>query len=266
MEPAFEVGRPLTVRDRLAVTVRLSILLATSVEAVSRAVRDELVSMGIRSSKIHVLDTPVDRSAPSSMSRHEARVTLGYQPADVVISTIGRAEPVKGWDVLLQAFAEVARQNADTRLLMVGSTEGEGERRVFRELQALIHQCHLGPRVRFTGYLEDVTVPLAATDIFVLPSRSEGNSGALLEALAMGRPCICTRVGNAPAAVVDGVNGLLVERGKHRELADAITRLVNDPELRARFTAAARPPPTAPSVEQYGEELYRRYAQIEGRF
>jgi glycosyltransferase involved in cell wall biosynthesis len=114
--------------------------------------------------------------------------------------------------------------------------------------------------VRFTGFLEDVRVPLAATDIFVLPSRSEGNSNALLEALAAGLPCVCTRVGNAPKAVVEGVNGILVERGNHRALGDAMNRLVGDPGLRGRFAAEAKPPPTALSFEKYTEQLYQLYA------
>jgi glycosyltransferase involved in cell wall biosynthesis len=265
MEPAFEAGRVRTVRDRLAATVRLSSLLATRVVAVSGAVRDELLAMGISSSKVVVLDTPVDRRGRTTLSRDESRAALGYQPSDIVISTLGRAEPVKGWDILIQAFTEVARQSADARLLLVGSTDREEERRFFRELHELIHRHELGQRVRFTGYLEDVTVPLSATDLFILPSRSEGNSAALLEALAAGLPCVCTRVGTAAEAVLDGVNGILVERGNHRELGDAMKLLVRDPALRARFAAAAKPPLTAPSFEQEAEQWYQLYAPVECR-
>jgi glycosyltransferase involved in cell wall biosynthesis len=92
--------------------------------------------------------------------------------------------------------------------------------------------------VRFLGRRDDVADLLAACDVFVLPSRREGLGVAALEAMALARPVVASRVGGLAEAVEDGRTGLLVGPGDTAALAAALARLLREPELRARLGAA----------------------------
>jgi glycosyltransferase involved in cell wall biosynthesis len=89
------------------------------------------------------------------------------------------------------------------------------------------------------GRRDDVSHVLAACDLFVLASKNEGLPIALVEALALGLPVVATAVGGTPEVVTDGLEGLLVPPSNPDQLASAIERLLADPELRARMSAAA---------------------------
>src|SRR5690606_9080223 len=93
--------------------------------------------------------------------------------------------------------------------------------------------------VMIRDWAKDVRPYLRASDVFVLPSRSEGMSNVLLEAMAAGLPSIATRVGAAEAVVTDGTDGLLVPPAAPPQLGDALRRVCGDPELRARLGSAA---------------------------
>jgi glycosyltransferase involved in cell wall biosynthesis len=95
--------------------------------------------------------------------------------------------------------------------------------------------------VLLLGEVGDVAGLLARGRLFVLPSRSEGISLTLLEAMARGLPVVATRVGGTPEVVVDGETGLLVPPGDPAALADAILRLQRDPEAGRRMGEAGRP-------------------------
>ena len=94
--------------------------------------------------------------------------------------------------------------------------------------------------VRLAGERDDVGELLAAADLFVLSSRSEGLPLSILEAMAAGLPVVASDVGGVPELVVDGETGLLVPPGDPHALAAAIDRLLDDPDLRRRLGAAGR--------------------------
>ena len=98
----------------------------------------------------------------------------------------------------------------------------------------------LAGRVHFLGQRDDIPDLLAALDIFVLPSHSEGVSLALLEAMAAGLPVIATAVGGLPEVVTDGVNGLLIPPQDPEALAQALARLLDDPALAKKLGENAR--------------------------
>jgi glycosyltransferase involved in cell wall biosynthesis len=95
-------------------------------------------------------------------------------------------------------------------------------------------------RVRFLGHRDDVPALLAASDAFVLPSLFEGTPLALLEAMATGMPVVSSAIPGTDEVVSNGETGLLVRAGDPDALADALRRIVGEPELRARLGAAAR--------------------------
>jgi glycosyltransferase involved in cell wall biosynthesis len=90
----------------------------------------------------------------------------------------------------------------------------------------------LNDKVRFLGHRDDIPCILAITDVFVLPSRSEGQPGALVEAMASGLPCVGTRVGGVPEVITDGHDGLLVGGGDVGAMTQAIAKLLENRNLR----------------------------------
>jgi glycosyltransferase involved in cell wall biosynthesis len=138
---------------------------------------------------------------------------------------------------------------------------GEGPERARLEAQA----AHLGlaEQVHFVGHQQDVRPWLAAFDVCVLSSDWEGMSNAILEAMAAGLPVVATAVGGTPEVVVDGVTGFLVPPRDPQALADAILRLLRDPDLRRRMGEAGRAHVTEHfSVEQMVHKRERLYEEL----
>jgi glycosyltransferase involved in cell wall biosynthesis len=263
MNAAFEEGRKETIRDKIVISVRLSCLLATKTLAVSRTVRDELIKLRIPSSKSMVFNNPMDSTNLRPADRDKARAAYEYTPNEIVIMTIGHAVSVKGWDMLLRAFSDITSEVPQARLLFVGSINGNNESPYYEELARFIDRNGLRMKVKFTGHLTDISEALATSDIFVLSSRSEGFSNALIEGLASGLPCVSTLVGGASELIRPGVNGFLIERENYREMAKVLLTLAKDSNLRKRLAEGAKTTPLGiPTMEEYGKRLFNFYESL----
>lgn len=262
MEPAYEAGRAPTFQERLAVSLRLSCFLATRTLPVSNMVARELIEKGIAPGRIQVLLSAVEPGESVPTRRDEARAAFDCAPGEILVAAVGRADRVKGWDVLLRAFASARGRVPSVRLLLVGSAAAAAERSFKAELDRFVEAQALARSVRFTGHLPSIADVLGAADIFVLPSRSEGHSLALVEALRAGLPCIASSVGGAPELIRHGENGLLVARGDERELADAIVALASDDGRRRRMADAARNGLNMPTPEQHSQALFDIYVDL----
>lgn len=140
--------------------------------------------------------------------------------------TVGNLRAVKGHDVLLRAAAEVLAAYPQASF----SIGGEVLEPVFAaELQRLARELGIEDRVSFPGGVTALPAFLAKADVFVLPSRSEGFSNAILEAMASGLPVVATDVGGNAEAVQDGVTGLIVRPDDPAQLAAALLALLADP-------------------------------------
>jgi glycosyltransferase involved in cell wall biosynthesis len=156
-------------------------------------------------------------------------------PADVLLVLfVARFTAHKQPITLIRAFQQALKVKPDMHLLMIG----EGDQRP--EASALIEQEGLQASVTLHNFRQDVPAVLAAADVFVLPSLWEGLPIGLLEAMAMGKPVIATRVDGTIEVVTDGENGLLVEAGNAGQLAEALVRLGQDRGRRDVFAAKAR--------------------------
>lgn len=121
----------------------------------------------------------------------------------------------------------------------------------------------MSERVIFLGHQEDVRPYLQASDVFALPSLAEGMANSLLEAMATGLPCVGTRVGGIVDLIVDGISGLLVEPGDAHRLAEAILRLLQDPDLATNLgVAARRTVERGYSIEQVAEQYVKLYQEM----
>ncbi len=152
----------------------------------------------------------------------------------LVIASVGRLHPVKGFANLLTAVQSVRARFPDVFLWLVG----DGELRIRLEAQA--RQLGLDDVVVFTGTRLDVPEILTAVDIFTLASHVEGMPNAILEAMAAGLPVVATQVGGVPEIVVDGQTGLLVPPADNTALAQALLKLLEDVSLRQRFGLTGR--------------------------
>jgi glycosyltransferase involved in cell wall biosynthesis len=140
----------------------------------------------------------------------------------------------KGLDILLRAWCKVARQMPRAKLLIVGDGP------LLAALQHLANSLGIAASVEFTGFCADVVPQLQRAQIAVLPSRWEGMSNALLEAMSCGLACIATRVSGSEDLLQEGSNGMLVEPEDVEGLAAALLRLLRQPELALRYGQLAR--------------------------
>ena len=167
--------------------------------------------------------------------RAQAKARLGVPAASPVIGTVGRLEARKGTATLIEAAARLRAERARDLIVMIA---GDGPLR--GELTALATRLGIAEHVRMLGDCPDVREVLAACDVFVLPSHTEGMSNALLEAMAMERPVVATAVGGTPEVMGRDPAGLLVPAGAPDAMAGAIARFLDGPELAARLGGAAR--------------------------
>jgi glycosyltransferase involved in cell wall biosynthesis len=185
--------------------------------------------------RTHVIVNGIDveRVACVTRARPLSREALGLARDALVVGAVARFDPVKGLDVLLDAFARARRLVPEASLLLIG--DGEGGRR----LRAQAARLGVEDRVVFAGAIEDAVRCLPAVDLFVSASHGEGLPLSMLEAMACGLPVVATRVPGHVDAVEDAVTGLLVPPAPG-VLGDAVALLARDPARRAAMGAAGR--------------------------
>jgi glycosyltransferase involved in cell wall biosynthesis len=147
-----------------------------------------------------------------------------------VVTTVGNIRRVKGHDIFVRAAAQIIDQYPLAQFSIVGDIL---EREYFAELQRLVSDLGLSHNFHFVGSVTNLSEYLAQADIFVLPSRSEGFSNAIVEAMAASLPVVATDVGGNAEAVIDMINGFLVPPEDVNALSSAIKKLLRDPS-RAR--------------------------------
>lgn len=198
--------------------------------AISPAVVECLATGGVARDRIHLIHEAVDPARVASRRQPAlVRRELGADVDDCVLLTLAALTHRKGIDVLLDALRRVRAAGHAPRCWIAG----DGTDR--RSLERLTLRYGLDDRVVFLGERRDVGDLLAAADAFVLPSRREGLGVAALEAMAAGRPVVCSAVGGLAHSVVENGTGLLVQPGDAESLASALVRIVADPELRLRL-------------------------------
>jgi glycosyltransferase involved in cell wall biosynthesis len=208
--------------------------LTTHFHAITNAVKAYAVSaLGIRPERITVVERGRDarRLGTSSTERRTAvRKRLGIPDEDELIVAVGRQEFQKGHLVLLRAASRLFSSRPATRILIAGRP-GNASNALTRELERLgLHE-----RVSLLGHREDVPDLLAAADVFAFPSFFEGLGGSLIEAMGMGLPIVASRIPVIQEVVEENGNALLVPPDDPDGLAGAITRLLDDRALSARF-------------------------------
>ncbi len=220
---------------RLRVLARYSFAYANRYVGVASDVTEHAVARHVvRKRKTATIVNGVDIGKFSAYRCGDAiRKALSIPDTAPVVGTVGRLEPVKNQALLLCAFANVAEQLSDARLLIVG----DGTQ--LETLGSLAGELGLGDRVHFTGYQADAAAYLGAMDVFCLTSDSEGLPLSLLEAMAVGVPVVASAVGGVPGVVRDDESGRLFPRGDIAAAAGAIKQMLVDRNLAHRFSREA---------------------------
>jgi glycosyltransferase involved in cell wall biosynthesis len=176
----------------------------------------------------------IDPASVGWQSRDEGRQEVGVGQDVPIVGTVANFKAHKGHAHLLETVLHVRRAMPEVRFVLVG--QGPLEAGIRRQA----HRLGLDGTVVFTGFREDALRLVAGFDIFALPSLHDGLSIALVEAMALGKPCVITRVGGNPEVVEHGKHGLVVPPGDPRALADALLTLLRDRPLRERLGREAQ--------------------------
>jgi len=209
-------------------------LLTDEIVAISAATRDALVYYEwLPRSSIRLIYngvTPPTTTEPTPTVREK----LGIEASTFVLGTIARLDPIKNQVMMIEALAALKQTRSDCALILAG----DGPER--DSLEQLANKLGLQESVFFTGFVTTIAEHLAAMDVFLLTSWSEGTSMTLLEAMSARKAIIATSVGGSIEILEDEVSALFVNAGDTDALVDAVVRLEGDEALRNRLAAGAQ--------------------------
>lgn len=204
--------------------------------AVSSEIGRELTRYGAEPSRITTVLNGIDprqfRRDPSRVPA--ARAALGLVADDIAIGAVGRLEPQKRFDLLLEAFAVVHARRPNTRLFIVG--DGSQRNWLSQQIQAL----RLTESCTLVGHASDVRPSHHAFDLFVQSSEYEGTPNAVLEAMALETPIVATDAGGTAELVQDGVHGRILPIGRVDRLIHAMQEALADSNAARKMADRAR--------------------------
>lgn len=236
---------------------RLILRNANAVIALTRDMKQEMQK--IYSREVEVIPNGIELQDYRDLgAKAEIRRSLGLGGDERLVLFVGTLRPVKGLPFLIEAMSIMRQHNPVARLMLVG----DGQER--RGLQGLVEESDMEDAVTFVGEVPNEKVPeyMAAADVLVLPSLSEGFPVTILEAMAAGLPVVATRVGGLTEIVEDGENGFLVEPRSPQETADRLCLLLADDSLRERISRNNREKAKAYSWDRVADRLEALYQEI----
>lgn len=218
---------------RIAMRRRIDLASRSRVDAfiaVSSAVRNALCAGDVAPERVHVIPNGIDIAALRAAAELPGPDAL--RATGPLVGCVGRLTPVKGVEHFVRMSSALGFQVPRARFVVAGSGPEESR------LREIAYAHGLGDRLVFLGYVTPAAPVLAACDVVVVPSLSEGFSLVAAEAMALSRPVVATRVGGVTDVVVDGETGLLAPPADPESLGTAVARLLRDPALAVRMGEA----------------------------
>jgi D-inositol-3-phosphate glycosyltransferase len=241
-------------------------LVVRGVERIICATEQEkslLVSLyGADPSKIQAIPLGVDLGRFRPLDKESARAELGFRNERIILF-VGRIEPLKGVDILINAAA-MLESDVDCSVLIVGGDESSASR--IEELQGLARDLGIDHRVAFVGAVDHDSLPLFynAADICVVPSHYESFGLVAVEAMACGVPVVASRVGGLMGTVKDGETGYLVPWLCPEPFAERIEMLLENDSLRRNLGDSAREAVDRFRWENVAGRIFDIYASLVG--
>lgn len=206
--------------------------------AVSESVRQWLLQQGISPDRVSTIRNATELVNWQFDGRDMAgvvRAEFGLAPSAQLVGLFGTVSPMKGIDLLIRALPDVVKRYPECHVLSVGKFETG----FAQQVQQLANHLGVSKHITFAGERYDVPRLMQAVDIVILPSRKEAFGLAALEAMALAKPVVVSCSGGLSELVQHRQNGLVVEASP-QELAQALTELLGDTDLRERLGQAAR--------------------------
>jgi glycosyltransferase involved in cell wall biosynthesis len=210
-------------------------ILTDHITAISKATRQALVDFEyLPQDRIDVIYNGIHGLKADPQATQQLRDQYNIPVGATILGTIARLDPIKNHTMMLQAFNQVLSQHPNTCLIMVG----DGEERANIENQ--ITELGIADKVILTGYESKPHNLLNLMDIFLLSSLSEGTSMTLLEAMSLSKPCVVTDAGGNGEIIENEDNGLVTPNDDAATFADAILRLIREPDTLNTMQESAR--------------------------
>ncbi len=214
----------------------------TKAFAISEVIKKNLIdTTPLSENKIEILHNGivVDRFNPLKSKRNEVRKEFNIEANDIVIGMLARFSWGKGHEEFLFAAKELIKKYDNLKFMIVGEPS-RGEDEYAQKIKSLAEEYGLKDTVIFTGYRADTPDVLSAMDIFAFPSHSEAFGIALVEAMAMGLPSVCSNSDGVLDIAVDNETSFLFQKKDGKDLAKKLSALIEDPQLRLQFGTKAR--------------------------
>ncbi len=225
--------------------------ISTAIILVSEAEKQHALALGLPANKLHVIQNGM--AAQNLSSKKTIRELSDLSPEDICIGFVGRLVTQKAPDRLIRSFALIAHKYPNARLVMIGDGPLQSE------LHQLADQLDINHQIKWLVDKNGAEI-MPALDMFIMPSLYEAFPYVLLEAANAGLPIIATPVGGTDEMLVDQVNGFVVEHSKPEALANAIEKLLSNPQLCNHMSEASKSigqKYTAASMTEKTLTLYR---------
>ncbi|SDN56809.1 glycosyltransferase family 4 protein [Bacillus sp. OK048] len=214
--------------------------------------------------KIVVVSDEIAKRYKDHFSKHSQKFVAVHNGLDIQVEeihkikqtktkfsivTVGFLIEGKRQDLVLQACARLKQMGCDVEVKIIGVKPSWTTNEYKNYLHTLVEDLQLTDSVHFLGWIENPLPMMNDSDVFVLPSDTEGLPLAIIEAMGLGLPCIATNVGGIPELIVHGKNGYLIEKDNAEALVEGIKHLIDDPELLQQMSKLSR--------ERYEQEFTR---------
>jgi len=241
-----DIGYGLRLNPRLDKKIRFALLNADFLVAISSDIHHEYVKIGVDQKRIADIPNCIDWALLSQVD-NSARERLGMPSDQIVLLAIGRNHPIKGFADLIQIIGALSKKHPEMICLIVGKDVpdldhllnqigAESHVRLFDQVLPVGIEFE-DPEIKLPGRL--VTF-LKAADIYVMPSLLEGLPVAAIEAMAAGLPVVATRTSGIEDLIQHGINGFLIPLGDREALAESLSQLILNSQLRDRMGKASR--------------------------
>lgn len=199
----------------------------------SKAVLKELRLEGVEDQKLKLIYNGIDHQlfSQASLLREETRKSLNLSSKDFIIIIVANLIPYKGHTDLIEALSRINNDLSNWKLLIIGN-DRERKKEKIKNLKELILKLRLNKKITIIEKVIDVTKFLAVADLGILCSHEEGFSNAILEYMAAGLPVVATKVGGNSEAIIDGVNGYIVEPRNPKMLGDKILQIYMNEDIK----------------------------------
>jgi D-inositol-3-phosphate glycosyltransferase len=238
---------------------------ADSIIAANPDERTDLVwRQGADEEKVCTIPPGVDLELFRPLDWHESRARLGWSLKERIVIYVGRIDPIKGIDTLVDALPLL--QEPDVHIVLIGGDLDKNGQPVgpLAEVRDRVTSRGMGLRVRFLGAQPQELLPLyySASDVVAVPSRYESFGLVAVEAMATGTPVVASAVGGLTFTVNNGVSGILVPYGEPRALARALDKLLEDDDLREGMGFAAQRDAQRFAWDTVAQQVLHVYARL----